>query len=133
VKPKIHTIPVKVRKLDTILSEYEPDLREIDILAVDVEGWELNVMRGLSLKKYRPKIVILENLFKDARYVAFMQTFGYVLWRHLEPNDVYVRSDLRRLMPTRKLGDIADGFIKRLHEFALTRRLRRLYRLISPH
>jgi hypothetical protein len=83
------------------------------------------------LKKYRPKVVILENLFKDARYVAFMRTFGYVLWRHLEPNDVYVRSDLRRLMPTRKLGDIADEFIKRLYGSALMRRLGRLYRLIS--
>jgi FkbM family methyltransferase len=133
VKTKIHTIPVKVRKLDSILSEHEPDLGEIDILAVDVEGWELNVIRGLSLKKYRPKVIILENLFKDAKYVAFMRTFGYVFWRHLEPNDVYVRLDLRGLMPTTKFRDIADKFIKRLHGSALMRRVGRLYRLIIPH
>jgi FkbM family methyltransferase len=42
-KSEISTIPVKVRKLDTILAAHEPDVRAIDILAIDVEGWELNV------------------------------------------------------------------------------------------
>ena len=87
----VKTIPVKIRKLDTILATHEPNLLAIDILAVDVEGWELNVMRGLTLERYRPKVVILENLFNDAEYVAFMAARGYERWRRLEPNDVYLR------------------------------------------
>jgi FkbM family methyltransferase len=87
----VKTISVKVRKLDTILDVHEPDLRGIDILAVDVEGWELNVMRGLTLDRYQPKVVILENLFDDAGHVSFMGARGYKLWRRLEPNDVYVQ------------------------------------------
>jgi len=90
-KTNVKTIPVKVRKLDTILINHEPDLGEIDIVAIDVEGWELNVMRGLTLDKYRPKVVILENVFKDASYIAYMRARGYTLWRSLEPNEVYVR------------------------------------------
>ena len=89
----VKTISVKVRKLDTILATHEPDLRAIDILCVDVEGWELNVMRGLTLERYRPKVVILESVFNDPEYIAFMQARGYRLWRRLEPNDVYVRAD----------------------------------------
>lgn len=85
------TMAVKVRKLDTILAANEPHLRAFDILAVDVEGWELNVMRGLSLERYRPKIVILESVFNDPEYVPFMHERGYTLWRRLEPDDVYVR------------------------------------------
>lgn len=85
------TIPVKVRKLDTILATHVPDFRVIDILAVDVEGWELNVMRGLTLDRYWPKVVILENLFDDPEYVAFMGARGYERRHWLEPNDVYMR------------------------------------------
>lgn len=91
----VKTISVKVRKLDTILATHQPDLRAIDILSVDVEGWELNVMRGLTLERYRPKVVILESVFNDPEYIAFMQARGYRLWRRLEPNDVYVRRGLR--------------------------------------
>jgi FkbM family methyltransferase len=87
-------IKVKVRKLDTLLASYAPDVREIDIVAVDVEGWELSVMRGLDMGRYRPKVVILENLFKSKDYVGFMRERGYNLWKRLEPNDVYVRSEL---------------------------------------
>lgn len=56
-------IAVNVRKLDTILAAHYPEVEEIDIVSVDVEGWELTVMRGLTFEKYRPKVVILENLF----------------------------------------------------------------------
>jgi FkbM family methyltransferase len=63
-KSDVSKIPVKVRRLDTILAEHEPDLRAIDILAVDVEGWELDVMRGLT--RYQPEVVILENIFDSA-------------------------------------------------------------------
>jgi FkbM family methyltransferase len=92
----VRTIPVKVRKLDTILAEHVPDLGEIDLVAVDVEGWELNVMRGLTLDKYRPKVAILENIFKDADLTAYMVERGYRLWEkgRFEPNEVYVRVEL---------------------------------------
>jgi FkbM family methyltransferase len=50
-RTKAKTIPVKIRRLDTILATHEPNLHVIDILAVDVEGWELNVMRGLTLER----------------------------------------------------------------------------------
>ena len=92
-KSEISTIPVKVRRLDTILATHEPDLRAIDILAIDVEGWELNVMRGLT--RYQPDVVILENNFDSAEYAAFMTARGYRRWRRLEPNDIYVRHGIR--------------------------------------
>lgn len=92
----VKTIPVKVRKLDTILAKHEPDLKQIDIIAVDVEGWELNVMRGLSIDQYNPNVVILENLFDKVEYIEFMKEHGYTLWRTLHPNEVYVRNDLLR-------------------------------------
>ncbi|MEA5442683.1 FkbM family methyltransferase [Cyanobium gracile] len=89
----IETIPVKVRRLDSILAAHEPDLKRIDILAIDVEGWELNVLRGLTLSRYRPKVIILESLFEDPEYVSYMNARGYKRWRRLEPNDVYVRHE----------------------------------------
>jgi FkbM family methyltransferase len=96
-------IKVNVRKLDTILQEHYPVITEIDLLAIDVEGWELDVMRGLSAKKYQPRVVILENLFRSRSYRTFMRRNGYTLWKRLKPNEVYIRSDIRL------------GFLEMLH------------------
>ncbi len=86
----VTTITVNVRKLDTILREHAPEVTHIDVLSVDVEGWELEVLRGLTLATYRPTVLIIENLFGDAEYVRYMRLAGYCLWMRRPPNDVYV-------------------------------------------
>lgn len=79
-----------MRRLDTILAEHAPDVRRLDIVAVDVEGWELEVLDGLSFDRYQPRVLIVENLFTDAAYRRVMRRRGYALWRRVGPNDVYV-------------------------------------------
>ncbi|HEX3391551.1 MAG TPA: FkbM family methyltransferase [Solirubrobacteraceae bacterium] len=92
----INKIKVKLRRLDTLLREYAPTVDRIDILSVDVEGWELEVLDGVDMVKFRPRVLIIENLFADRRYRVYMRSKGYVLWKRIEPNDVYVMpSDLR--------------------------------------
>jgi FkbM family methyltransferase len=103
-KSDISTIPVKVRRLDTILATHEPDLPRVDVLAVDVEGWELNVMRGLT--RYQPDVVILEDLGDGVEYGAFMRTRGYSRWRRLEPNDIYVRRGVALRGVARRMGSL---------------------------
>jgi FkbM family methyltransferase len=85
----VKKIKVNLRRLDTILENHAPGIGRIDILAVDVEGWELEVLAGLNFRKYRPRVLVIENLFNDETYWDFMQQKGYMLWRNLSPNDVY--------------------------------------------
>ncbi len=93
-KTDVGMIKVKVRTLDTLLGSYHPEVGAIDVLAIDVEGWELDVMRGLSFGVYRPKVVLVENLFKSRSYRRFMRERGYRRWKRLKPNEVYVRRDV---------------------------------------
>jgi FkbM family methyltransferase len=88
---EIFRVKVKSRRLDTILQTYEPDTKEIDVLSIDVEGWELNVLAGLSIDTYRPKVVIMENLFHRQDQRDYLLSRGYVLWKTLAPNEVFVR------------------------------------------
>jgi FkbM family methyltransferase len=87
-------IQVNLRRLDTILKTHAPDIEHLDILSVDVEGWELEVLRGLSIEKYKPRVMVIENLFNAREYRDYMKSIGYILWRRVRPNDVYVRSEL---------------------------------------
>ena len=92
----VRKIKVDLRRLDTLLEENLPEIDLIDILAVDVEGWELEVLNGLDIRRFRPRVLIVENLLDAGSYRRYMQSRGYALWRHIKPNDVYVaRSELR--------------------------------------
>jgi FkbM family methyltransferase len=92
-EPDSRTIRVNVRRLDTLLAEHAPDVERLDVVSVDVEGWELEVLAGLSFERYRPRVLIVENLFVEATYRDAMAQRGYALWRHVWPNDVYVKAE----------------------------------------
>jgi FkbM family methyltransferase len=49
---------IKIEKLDTILEE--TNTNNIDIVVLDVEGYEENVLKGFTIDKYKPTIVIIE-------------------------------------------------------------------------
>jgi FkbM family methyltransferase len=50
---------VTKKSLNTLLCEY--NITEIDILSIDIEGYEVEALKGLDLKKYRPNIFVIES------------------------------------------------------------------------
>ncbi|MGH9870071.1 MAG: FkbM family methyltransferase [Candidatus Polarisedimenticolia bacterium] len=90
-------IKVRVRRLDSILQDAGVD--RIGVLSVDVEGWELDVLEGLDVARYRPDVIILENFLRLDRYKVRLRAVGYGLWRSLFPNQVFVRQELLRQIP----------------------------------
>ena len=49
---------VPTRTLTSILDECQ--VGEIDLLSLDVEGYELQALRGTDLTRYRPKFICVE-------------------------------------------------------------------------
>lgn len=58
-----YEIKVPARTLTSILDECQAN--KIDFLSLDVEGFELNVLKGLDFNKYRPKYMLIEARFKE--------------------------------------------------------------------
>ena len=52
-------IEVEARTMTSILEEC--NVEEIDFLSLDVEGYELNVLKGLDLNKYHPNFILVET------------------------------------------------------------------------
>ena len=51
---------IQVDTLNNVIKNCKFKINTIDLLSIDVEGNELNVLKGLNFNKYKPKIVILE-------------------------------------------------------------------------
>lgn len=51
------------RTLDQIIEQYEP--REIDLLCLDIEGYELKALQGIDLEKWKPQYLMIEQLDKS--------------------------------------------------------------------
>jgi hypothetical protein len=73
--------------LAEILDRYLPAGQSIDFLTVDVEGMDEEVLRSNDWVKYRPQLVLAEDLAlrsltspTDATLVRLMAGYGYELF-----------------------------------------------------
>mgnify|MGYP001166457167 CR=1 FL=1 len=53
---------VKTKTLNSIIENSKFNDLTIDFVSIDVEGHELDVIKGFDLKKYKPKVIIIEFL-----------------------------------------------------------------------
>lgn len=71
-------VSVKTTTLEKILDASK--IQQIDFLSLDTEGFELTVLKGLNLNKYRPKYMLIEIYNKDYdAIVSFLQENRYSL------------------------------------------------------
>jgi len=74
---------VPVRRLERLLADHCGDGRTIDFLSVDTEGFDLAVIRSNDWARFRPRVVMLEDLATDLLALAetsicqFMLSAGY--------------------------------------------------------
>ncbi len=58
-------------------------------MSIDVEGGELNVLKGLNLIKYRPTIICVENFFNRQDVYDYLINNNYKLDKHIDYNQYY--------------------------------------------
>lgn len=121
VKPH-DVIDVPVRTLDEILIEAGAPL--IDFISIDVEGHELDVLDGFDLARWRPGLILIEDLLLHLQLHRVLVRRGYRWLRRTGINNWYVPAG--RIPP---LG--LDGRWQFLNKFYLgtpSRRMRKAWR-----
>jgi FkbM family methyltransferase len=61
----------------------------IDILNIDIEGWEMEVMKGFSPSQFGNPIICIENYNHNIEYQNYMESIGYKLIWNKSYNYLY--------------------------------------------
>ena len=80
------TFQVEVFRLDQLLETH--GFPQLDLLCIDVEGWEPEVLSGLDLERWKPTILVVEEFNCD-----FPTPTGYRRLDKLEFDVVFQRID----------------------------------------
>jgi FkbM family methyltransferase len=72
---KSYTISVPAITLESILDNLPDKPEKIDFFSLDVEGYELSVLKGLNLKKYQPIYILVENKFSNEELHEYLSEF----------------------------------------------------------
>jgi FkbM family methyltransferase len=82
-------IAVPVRTLDDILEEAKAPA-PIDFVSIDVEGHEVEVLSGFDLKRWRPRLILIEDHVASLATHRCLTRAGYRLIRRTGLNGWYV-------------------------------------------
>lgn len=73
------------RSLSAILDRHR--ISEVDFLSLDVEGYELNALKGIDFERHRPRMMLIEARYRD-EIDAFLQPRGFAVLAQLSHHDV---------------------------------------------
>ena len=78
---------IKIEKLNTMLDNNQ--ITNIDMLVLDVEGYEINVLNGFSVETYNPTIFIIEIADQHPDFInnQIMMDKGKVLRKYFNDNN----------------------------------------------
>jgi len=92
-------VTVPATTMDALLEEHFPG-RRLDVAVIDVEGGEIELLRGFTLAKWKPRLLLIEDNARldDTPLARVMAAEAYVQIGWLNVNRVYVHRDERAIL-----------------------------------
>lgn len=106
-------VKVETRTLDDILNEKFANC-QIDFISIDVEGHELAVLKGTTLNRWRPGILLIEDNsnYADPTIRNYLKEHGYLPFKRTGVNDWYASIDHPELIGWNARGTYFLGRMK---------------------
>jgi len=91
----LNTVKVPHASLNDLLAGMTD---RVDVLSLDVEGMELDVLRGFDVRRFAPQLVLVEehDEQRDAAVAEYLRVFGYEAAARKGCNLFFVAPDMRR-------------------------------------
>lgn len=77
---QVEELHTPIRTLNSILDEHAPKI--VDFLKIDVEGAEFEVLKGLDLTRWRPRVIVMEATLPTTLVPNFEDFDGHLVSMH---------------------------------------------------
>lgn len=120
-----YVVMVPTRTLDSILEEAGV-AAPLDFLSIDVEGHEIEVLRGFDFARWQPRLLMLEDHVENLHKHRFVQASGYRLLRRVGNNGWYIPA----ASPLKSTSSERSEIVRKYHLALPFRRLRNASRRV---
>lgn len=77
---------VPIRPLRDVLSQHQDCFERIDLLDIDVEGWDLECLRSNDWNRFRPKIILVEIFSTSVEQLLETETYLFLTNKNYKLN-----------------------------------------------
>lgn len=86
-------IDVKCYVLNDVLKN--SGITHVNLLSIDTEGGEFEILSSLDFSKYKVDVIIVEDNYKDPRFIPFLKEKGFDFVGNIEQDLLFVNSSFQ--------------------------------------
>jgi len=97
----LKTVKIPIMKLETALDKYLPKNQKIDLMSIDVEGLDMEVLKSNNWDKYKPSVLLVEDLDFDfnnsesSEVCNYLKKLGYSIYAKTKRTFIFVSNELK--------------------------------------
>ena len=91
---------IKTMTATQIFDAHIPDKKNIDFISIDIEGYDIKVLKSIDLNKYSPKVILIEILnnkkqdFLNNSINNFLNKNKYCLYARTVNTSIYIKNEI---------------------------------------
>lgn len=99
-RPVKEVVKMPLLGINYVISEYFTECP--DFISIDVEGWDLQILRTLDFERYNPAVFCVETLayqpdgstYKAEEVYDFLNSQGYFPYKETHANTIFLNRNL---------------------------------------
>jgi len=104
-----NVLPIRIRPVNAILEEYFPQ-KPPDFVSLDVEAFDIKILRSFDFKRWRPKVFCAETItysekndgVKVEEIEVIMKAKGYIAYADTHINTIFIDREIQGGSPSVK-------------------------------
>ena len=85
---------IVTHRLDNIITNFEIKNNRTDHLDVDVEGYDLQVLKSIDLTLFDVRVILIENGDKEKEIAKYLLKYNYGFFKKIDRNSFFLKNSI---------------------------------------
>ena len=90
----IKTEKILTKRLDEIISESGVNINQIDLLDIDVEGYDFQVLKSIDLSLFNVRVILIETGNKENEIAKYLLKYNYSFYKKIDRNSFFLKDSI---------------------------------------
>ena len=85
---------ITTQRLDDILVTCKVPNKTIDLLDIDVEGYDFQVLKSIDLNLFHVKVILIETGENENSIIKYLSNYNYNIYKKIDRNVLFLKNSL---------------------------------------
>ena len=85
---------INTHRLDDILASCRVPNKTIDLLDIDVEGYDFQVLKSIDLNLFNVKVILIETGENENSIIKYLSNYNYNIYKKIDRNVFFLKNSL---------------------------------------